>query len=148
MFTIDDNDSTARKEAIFIDASGSIDLKLVQKHLGLWEDALKQYSNDFEVHFSCFDNKEVYNILRITKANINDIQSYKVVGGGGSELPPCWEYMKKHNMTHGLVFTDGYIHWGNDPRLDIHFLIHGMTMTNMKPTPGRTPPYGKYGFVS
>jgi predicted metal-dependent peptidase len=139
MFTIDDNDSIIRKEAIFIDASGSIDLTMVAKHLVLWEAALRQYPNDFEVHLTCFDERKIYNIMIITKSNISDILTYKAVGGGGSDLPPCWKYMKEHDMDNGLIFTDGYIGFGNDPGLEVYFLIHSGKANK--------PPYGTVNYI-
>ena len=57
----------------------------------------------------CFDTK-VYNEQDFSYTEGDDITSYKVMGGGGTEFMCNWEYMKDNDIVPKklIMFTDGY----------------------------------------
>jgi predicted metal-dependent peptidase len=88
----------------------------------------------------CFDT-DVYNEQDFDSYE-NDIESYELKGGGGTEFDANWAYMKKHNITPKkfIMFTDGYPYgsWGDENYCDTLFIIHG--------NQNIVPPFGQYAY--
>jgi predicted metal-dependent peptidase len=75
----------------------------------------------------CFDT-QVYNYAQFTGDSADDIMSYDVKGGGGTDFDANWEFMKDNDIQPKkfIMFTDGYPcgSWGDEDYCDTLFVIH------------------------
>lgn len=138
MFQLDDDD--ANKEAIFLDLSGGIEVPMVNHFLTVVTKWMLAYNNDFEMHLVSF-NCGWYNPLVVTKKNIGDILRYRLMGGGGTDISCCWDYMKTQGIKKCLIITDGLLSFGSDPGYDVSFIFHSNIKIGY-------PSYGKIARVS
>ena len=110
---------------IAIDMSGSISNKQAQIFLSEVQGIMAQYQ-DYKIKIWCFDT-EVYNEQDFDAAN-DDILSYEVTGGGGTDFDANWRYMKDNDIVPKkfIMFTDGYAwdSWGDADYCDTIFVIH------------------------
>jgi len=110
---------------IAIDMSGSIGNEQAQVFLGEVKGIMEQYQ-DYNIKLWCFDT-EVYNEQDFDAAN-DDLLSYEVQGGGGTDFMCNWEYMKENDIVPKkfIMFTDGYTwdSWGDADYCDTVFVIH------------------------
>jgi len=110
---------------IAIDMSGSISNKQAQIFLSEVQGIMAQYQ-DYKIKIWCFDT-EVYNEQDFDAAN-DDILSYEVTGGGGTDFDANWRYMKDNDIVPKkfIMFTDGYTwdSWGDADYCDTIFVIH------------------------
>ena len=102
---------------IFIDASGSITDAMLAEFLSEIKNIAESGFDTYNLWVSSFDT-EVYNSKLFTRDNIDELENYKVKGGGGTEFECIFEYLK-NNCTEPpktiIVFTDGYPNntWGD-----------------------------------
>lgn len=83
---------------------------------------------DFNLKIWCFDT-EVYSYAEFTKDNADEINDYKIRGGGGTDFECNWKFMKDNDIVPKkfIMFTDGYPYgsWGDPDYCDTLFVIHG-----------------------
>jgi len=122
-----------------LDMSGSITDAMGKDMLSEIKGIMDEYK-DFKVKIWCFDT-DVYNEKDFDSYE-NDIESYELKGGGGTEFDANWKYMKEHNITPKkfIMFTDGYPYgsWGDEHYCDTLFIIHG--------NQNIVPPFGQYAY--
>jgi predicted metal-dependent peptidase len=94
--------------AVFLDMSGSIGSKEATEFLSEVKGIMGAY-NSFTVHVGCWDTK-VYNVQKFTEYD-DDLESYEILGGGGTDVTCVFDYIKDVGMQPKkvIVFTDGYL---------------------------------------
>lgn len=130
--------------AIAIDTSGSISNDMLVDFLSEVHGIMSQY-NDFKIHIWCFDTA-VHNPVLITADTANDLLTYEIGGGGGTDFDVNFEYMKEQGIVPKkfIMFTDGYPwnSWGDENYCDSLFIVHGGDGGNTPTAPfGITVPY-------
>jgi len=117
--------------ACALDMSGSIGQQQATDFLSEVRGILDQYE-DFELSVWCFDT-DVYNHVKYTPDNADEIDKYQLQGGGGTSFEVNWTYMKENEIEpkQFIMFTDGYpcSGWGDNEYCDTVFLIHGNEST-------------------
>jgi hypothetical protein len=100
---------------VFVDMSGSITQEMARDCASEIYGVAQQYA-DFNIAISTFDTK-IYNRQEFTPDNVDEMLEYQFLGGGGTDISVCWEYMKKHDIRPKLVivFTDLESHNFGDP---------------------------------
>jgi predicted metal-dependent peptidase len=125
---------------VAIDMSGSISNSQAQAFLGEIGGMMDSFDG-YKVHVFCFDT-ETYNPQDFTSENLDSIEGYEPMGGGGTDFDSIFEYLKKvGNVPNRLiVFTDGYPcgSWGDPDYCDTTWIIHG--------DPNPNPPFGTYAL--
>ena len=125
---------------VALDMSGSITNKQGQAFLGEIGGMMAAFDG-YKVHVFCFDT-EIYNPANFNSENMDTIDEYEPVGGGGTDFDAIFEYLKKEgNVPKRLiVFTDGYPcgSWGDPDYCDTTWIIHG--------DPNPNPPFGTYAL--
>lgn len=123
---------------VSIDMSGSITDEMGKDFLSEIRGIMEEYK-DFNIKLWCFDTK-VYNEEDFSSYNLDDINSYQLMGGGGTDFMANWNYMKEHDIRPKkfVMFTDGYPwdSWGDEDYCDTLFIIHGDKKI--------TSPFGSY----
>jgi predicted metal-dependent peptidase len=126
--------------AVFIDASGSIDGRMLKDFLSETAGIMDQFAS-YRVHLATFDTK-VYNPQQFDSENLDSIADYAVEGGGGTDFDSVFEYLKEQQIEPKrlVVFTDGYPcgSWGDEVYADTVWVIHGNTTI--------VPPFGQYAY--
>jgi len=114
---------------VAIDASGSMNDSMLRDILSEIKGIMESYDN-FKLKIWSFDTA-VYGLESFSPENLNEIDSYDVQGGGGTEFEANWEFMKENDIEPKLfiMFTDGYPcgGWGDENYADTLFVIHGTT---------------------
>jgi len=125
---------------VAIDMSGSISNSQAQDFLGEIGGMMDSFDG-YKVHVFCFDT-ETYNPQDFTSENLDSIDTYEPMGGGGTDFDSIFDYLKKiGNVPNRLiVFTDGYPcgSWGDPDYCDTTWIIHGH--------PNPNPPFGTYAL--
>jgi predicted metal-dependent peptidase len=125
---------------VAIDMSGSISNHQAQAFLGEIGGMMDSFDG-YKVHVFCFDT-ETYNPQDFTSENLDSIDSYEPMGGGGTDFDCIFDYLKKvGNVPKRLIcFTDGYPcgSWGDADYCDTTWIIHG--------DPNPNPPFGTYAL--
>ena len=113
--------------ACALDMSGSIGQQQATDFLSEVKGILDQYE-DFELNVWCFDT-DIYNHVKYTPDNADEIDRYQLQGGGGTSFEVNWTYMKENEIEpkQFIMFTDGYPcgGWGDNEYCDTVFLVHG-----------------------
>jgi predicted metal-dependent peptidase len=113
--------------SVAIDMSGSISDKMAKDFLSEVKGIMDEYQ-DFKLDLWCFDT-QVYNYAKFTGDNADEIMTYEVKGGGGTDFDVNFEYMKENdiNPKRFIMFTDGYPcgSWGDENYCESLFVIHG-----------------------
>ena len=113
--------------SVAIDMSGSISDVMAKDFISEVKGIMDEYK-DFKLDLWCFDT-EVYNYARFSGDNADDIMSYEVKGGGGTDFDVNYEFMKREdiNPKRFIMFTDGYPcgSWGDEDYCESLFVIHG-----------------------
>lgn len=113
--------------AIAIDCSGSMGDDMLRDLLSEIKGIMGQFM-DFKLRVWCFDTR-VYNEAMFTPDNLEDIDTYDIKGGGGTDFMCNWHYMKEHDIMpeRFIMMTDGYPggSWGDELYCETLFLIHG-----------------------
>jgi predicted metal-dependent peptidase len=125
---------------VAIDMSGSISSKQAQAFLGEIGGMMDSFDG-YKVHVFCFDT-DTYNPQDFTSENMDTIDGYEPMGGGGTDFDCIFDYLKKvGNVPKRLIcFTDGYPcgSWGDADYCDTTWIIHG--------DPDPNPPFGQYAL--
>jgi len=125
---------------VAIDMSGSISNKQAQQFLGEIGGMMNSFDG-YKVHVFCFDT-ETYNPKDFSSENMDLIDEYEPMGGGGTDFDCIFTYLKDiGNVPKRLiVFTDGYPcgSWGDADYCDTTWVIHGDKNPN--------PPFGTYAI--
>jgi len=115
--------------AIGLDMSGSIGDEDAKTFLSEVKGIMDQYV-DFKINLWCFDT-EVYGHKEITHDNSEDLLSYEVTGGGGTDFEANYNWMKEVGLQPKkfIMFTDGYPcgSWGDEAYCDTVFVVKGNT---------------------
>ena len=126
--------------AIAIDASGSIDERMLKDFLSEVQGIMDQFAA-YKIHIVTFDTK-TYNPETFNSDNLDMICDYEVKGGGGTDFDCIFEYLKQEQIEPKrlVVFTDGYPFgsWGDENYADTVWIIHGNTTV--------VPPWGQYSY--
>jgi predicted metal-dependent peptidase len=113
--------------SVAIDMSGSISDAMAKDFISEVKGIMDEYK-DFKLDLWCFDT-QVYNYERFTPDAADDILSYEVKGGGGTDFDANYEFMKNEDIVPKkfIMFTDGYPcgSWGDEDYCDSLFVIHG-----------------------
>lgn len=127
---------------IAVDVSGSISEKACNAFFSEIVGIMEMYS-DYRIHIWTFDT-EVFNSKVITHDNVDEMLSYKIGGGGGTDFQVNWEFMRENDIIPKkfIMFTDGYPNgsWGDPDYADTIFIMHGTTSI--------TPPFGTWAYFS
>ena len=131
--------------AISLDMSGSIGDDQAKDFLSEIKGIMDEYK-DYQIKLWCFDTK-VYNEQDFTADTGEDLLSYEIMGGGGTDFMANWKYMKDHDIQPKkfIMFTDGYPwdSWGEDDYCDTIFIVHGHHDKNLQAPFGMTAHYEK-----
>jgi len=126
--------------AIGIDASGSIDERMLKDFLSETQGIMDQFQS-YKIHIFTFDTR-VYNPAQYNSDNLDTICDYEVKGGGGTDFDAIYNYLKEEQIEPKrlVVFTDGYPFgsWGDENYADTVWIIHGNTTV--------VPPWGQYAY--
>jgi predicted metal-dependent peptidase len=126
--------------AIGIDASGSIDERMLKDFLSETQGIMDQFQS-YKIHIFTFDTG-VYNPQQYNSDNLDSICDYEVKGGGGTDFDAIFDYLKEEQIEPKrlVVFTDGYPFgsWGDENYADTVWIIHGNTTV--------VPPWGQYSY--
>ena len=128
--------------AVSIDASGSMGDKMLKDFLAEVAGIMEQFPN-YRIHVLSFDT-QVYNPQQFDSENLDDITSYEIHGGGGTDFDCVFEYFKANEIEpkRHIMFTDGYPcgSWGDEQYCDTVFIMHGTTSI--------IPPWGQWAYYS
>ena len=126
--------------AIGIDASGSIDERMLRDFLAETQGIMDQFQS-YRIHIFTFDTC-VYNPQQYNSDNLDTMCDYEVSGGGGTDFDAIYNYLKEEQIEPKrlVVFTDGYPFgsWGDENYADTVWIIHGNTTV--------VPPWGQYAY--
>ena len=126
--------------AIGVDASGSIDERMVRDFLAETQGIMDQFQS-YRIHIFTFDTR-VYNPQQYNSDNLDAICDYEVKGGGGTDFDAIFNYLKEEQIEPKrlVVFTDGYPFgsWGDESYADTVWIIHGNTTV--------VPPWGQHAY--
>jgi predicted metal-dependent peptidase len=126
--------------AIGIDASGSIDERMLKDFLSETQGIMDQFQS-YKIHIFTFDTR-VYNPAQYNSDNLDSICDYEVKGGGGTDFDAIFNYLKEEQIEPKrlVVFTDGYPFgsWGDENYADTVWIIHGNTTV--------VPPWGQHAY--
>jgi len=125
---------------VSIDMSGSISNKQAQQFLGEIGGMMDSFDG-YKVHVFCFDT-DTYNPQDFSSENMESIEEYQPMGGGGTDFDCIFTYLKDNAIDPKrlIVFTDGYPcgSWGDADYCDTTWIIHGDKNPN--------PPFGTYAI--
>ena len=125
---------------VSIDMSGSISNKQAQQFLGEIGGMMDSFDG-YKVHVFCFDT-DTYNPQDFSSENMESIEEYQPMGGGGTDFDCIFTYLKDNAIDPKrlIVFTDGYPcgSWGDPDYCDTTWIIHG--------DPNPNPPFGTYAI--
>ena len=117
---------------ISLDSSGSISREMLRDFLAEVRGIMTTFP-DFKIGIWCIDDI-VYNYQVFTPDNIDEFESYEIMGGGGNTFEENWAFMRKNDIEPKLfiMFTDGYPcpNWcgpGDENYTDTLFLLHSTT---------------------
>jgi predicted metal-dependent peptidase len=131
--------------AVSLDMSGSIGDAQARDFLSEVKGIMDEYK-DYQIKLWCFDTK-VYNEQDFTADTGEDLLSYEIMGGGGTDFMANWKYMKDHDIQPKkfIMFTDGYPwdSWGDSDYCDTIFIVHGHHDKNLQAPFGMTAHYEK-----
>lgn len=127
---------------IAIDMSGSISDKQAQQFLSEIAGMMDSFDG-YKVHVFCFDT-DTYNPKDYDSENMELIEEYEPMGGGGTDFDCIFDYLRKNAISPNrlVVFTDGYPcgSWGDKDYCDTTWIIHG--------DPDPNPPFGTWAIYN
>ena len=125
---------------VSLDMSGSISNKQAQAFLSEVGGMMDSFDG-YKVHIFCFDTK-TYNPQDFSSENMDLIENYEPMGGGGTDFDCIFDYLKENAIEPNrlIVFTDGYPcgSWGDADYCDTTWIIHG--------DPDPHPPFGTFAL--
>ena len=126
--------------AVSIDASGSMQDRMLKDFLGEVAGIMEQFPN-YRIHVLSFDT-QIYNPQQFDSENLDDITGYEIQGGGGTDFDCVFQYFKENEIEpkRHIMFTDGFPNgsWGDEQYCDTVFIMHGTTSI--------VPPFGQYAY--
>lgn len=126
--------------AIALDMSGSISDAMGRDMLSEVKGIMQQFT-DFKIKLWCFDT-DVYSYAEFDNTSIDDIDTYDIKGGGGTDFMCNWKFMEENDIMpeRFVMFTDGlpWDSWGDEHYCDTVFIIHG--------SEDITPPFGNHAY--
>lgn len=121
------NPGTQIDVCIAIDTSGSIGEADIKAFLSEIRGIMESY-DEYKIQVWSFDTA-VYNHQTFSSDNLEDIETYQPMGGGGTDFDANFHYMKSNNIEPKkfIMFTDGYPYgsWGDPDYCDTVFIIKG-----------------------
>ena len=112
---------------VSLDMSGSISNSQAQAFLGEIGGMMDSFDG-YKVHVFCFDT-DTYNPKDFSSENMDRIEEYEPMGGGGTDFDCIFKYLKDNAIDPKrlIVFTDGYPcgSWGDPDYCDTTWIIHG-----------------------
>ncbi len=127
---------------VFIDLSGSISNEQGRAFLSEVAGMMSSFDG-YRINVACFDT-EVYNPQTFTSENLESVDQYELVGGGGTDFDSIFNFLKKEGRVPNrlIVFTDGYPFgsWGDENYCDTTWIIHG--------DPNPNPPFGTFALYN
>ena len=112
---------------VSFDMSGSITDSMAKEMISEVKGLMEEFK-DFKLKLWCFDT-EVYNMQEFSGDNSDDLLSYELKGGGGTDFECNWRFMQDNDISPKkfIMFTDGYpgYTWGDEDYCDTLFIIHG-----------------------
>lgn len=121
---------------IAIDMSGSIGTEDSKAFLSEIKGIMDSY-DEYKITVWCFDT-DIYNMQVFNSDNMDSIDTYEPMGGGGTDFMANWNYMIENNIEPKkfIVFTDGmpFGEWGIEEYCETVWIIKG--------NPGCEPPWG------
>lgn len=125
---------------VFMDMSGSIGDAQGRDFLSEIRGIMETF-DAYRIMVACFDT-EVYNLQVFTSENLDTIDTYELMGGGGTDFECMFDFMKQLEIEPKrlVVFTDGYPcgSWGDENYCDTVWIIHG----DKNPS----PPFGVFAL--
>jgi predicted metal-dependent peptidase len=125
---------------VFIDLSGSISTEQGRAFISEVAGMMSAFDG-YRVNIACFDT-EVYNPQTFTSENLESVDQYELVGGGGTDFTCIFKHLKNEGRVPNrlIVFTDGYPFgsWGDADYCDTTWIIHG--------DPNPNPPFGTFAL--
>jgi len=125
---------------VFIDLSGSISNEQGKAFISEVAGMMSAFDG-YRINIHCFDT-EVYNPQTYTSENLESVDQYELVGGGGTDFTCIFDYLKEQGRVPNrlIVFTDGYPFgsWGDENYCDTTWIIHG--------DPNPNPPFGSWAL--
>lgn len=124
---------------VAVDTSGSTQ-HMVKDFLSEIKGIMEQFAS-FKVKIWCFDTA-CYNAQDFDEHSRYDMDSYEIMGGGGTDFMVNWNWMRENNIQPKklIMFTDGYPFgaWGEPNYCDTVFIIHGSDTI--------VPPFGVHAY--
>lgn len=111
--------------AIALDMSGSIRETQIRDFLSEIKGIMEAFPA-FNLHIFSFDT-EVYNYCHYTSENLDSIESYECIGGGGTAFGCIFDFLKEQEFEPEqlVIFTDGEVaDWGDPNYCDTVFVLH------------------------
>jgi len=128
---------------VALDMSGSIGESQARDFLSEIKGIMDEYM-DYKIKVWCFDT-EVYGEADFSADGGEDLTSYEIKGGGGTEFMANWKYMKEQGIEPKkfIMFTDGYAwnSWGDEDYCDTVFIIHSNSNKELQAPFGQTAHY-------
>jgi len=125
---------------VFIDLSGSISDAQGKAFISEVAGMMSAFDG-YRINIACFDT-EVYNPKTFTSENLDSVDQYELMGGGGTDFTCIFKHLKEQGRvpTRLIVFTDGYPFgsWGDEDYCDTIWIIHG--------DPNPNPPFGTFAL--
>ena len=112
---------------VMIDLSGSISQKQAKEFISEVMGMMDSFDG-YKVKIACFDTK-VYNMQEFNSDNMDTVEDYKLMGGGGTDFDCMFDFLKKEAIvpTKLIVFTDMYPFgsFGDPEYCDTLWISHG-----------------------
>lgn len=128
---------------VALDMSGSIGESQARDFLSEIKGIMDEYQ-DYHIKVWCFDTA-VYNEEDFSADGGEELTSYEIRGGGGTDFMCNWEYMKEQDIQPKkfIMFTDGYAwnSWGDEDYCDTVFIIHSNSNKDLQAPFGATAHY-------
>ena len=124
---------------VALDTSGSTHA-MVKDFVSEVKGIMEQF-RDFKIKIWTFDT-QCYNVQDFDEHTRHDMDTYEVMGGGGTDFMVNWQFMRDNDIQPKklIMFTDGYPFgsWGEPDYCDTVFIIHG--------TESIVPPFGVHAY--
>ena len=124
---------------VALDTSGSTHA-MVKDFVSEVKGIMEQF-RDFKIKIWTFDT-QCYNVQDFDEHTRHDMDTYEVMGGGGTDFMVNWQFMRNNDIQPKklIMFTDGYPFgsWGEPDYCDTVFIIHG--------TESIVPPFGVHAY--
>ena len=122
--------------AVYVDMSGSISESQGKDFISEVKGIMEAFDS-YNIYLACFDT-EIYNPKVYNSDNLETIEDYELMGGGGTDFDAIFNHLKAEEIEPKklIVFTDGYPcgSWGDANYCDTVWIVHG----NKNPN----PPFG------